>query len=173
MNDVLAKAKQVKLLLFDVDGVLTDGHLLFSDNGQQYKVFYTRDGHGMKMLQNSGVDIGIITGRNSQAVVYRMQELEIKHIYQNCDDKVSVFESLVSLLGISHEQTAYVGDDIVDLPIMRKAGLSIAVLDAHPLVKQYAHWQTRNPGGRGAARDACELIMQAQGTLDTQLKKYL
>ena len=173
MNDVLAKAKQVKLLLFDVDGVLTDGHLLFSDNGQQYKAFYTRDGHGMKMLQNSGVDIGIITGRSSQAVVHRMQELGIKHIYQNCDDKVPVFENLVSLLGISYEQTAYVGDDIVDLPVMRKAGLSIAVLDAHPLVKQYAHWQTHNPGGRGAARDVCELIMQAQGTLDTQLKKYL
>jgi 3-deoxy-D-manno-octulosonate 8-phosphate phosphatase (KDO 8-P phosphatase) len=173
MQDIMEKAAAIRLVIFDVDGVLTDGSLFLGDDGQEYKAFNSRDGHGMKMLQASGVDIGIITGRTSQVVKYRMDSLGIKHVYQGQQDKLPAFEALLNKLSISTEQVAYVGDDVVDLPILIRAGLAIAVQDAHPMVKQHCHWITPNPGGRAAARDVCELIMQAQGTLDSQLGHYL
>ncbi|MCW9023597.1 MAG: 3-deoxy-manno-octulosonate-8-phosphatase KdsC [Gammaproteobacteria bacterium] len=173
MKDIQEKAAQVKLVVFDVDGVLTDGTLFVGDDGQEYKAFHSRDGLGMKMLQRSGVEIGIITARTSKVVVHRMENLGIKHVYQGKQDKLPAFEELVTKLGLSFEQTAYVGDDIVDLPVLRKAGLAIAVQDAHPVAKQHAHWQTPHGGGRGAARDVCELIMEAQNTLDTQIQYFL
>ncbi|UCE88775.1 MAG: 3-deoxy-manno-octulosonate-8-phosphatase KdsC [Pseudomonadota bacterium] len=173
MKDVLAKAAQIKLVLFDVDGVLTDGSLFIGDDGQEYKAFHSRDGHGMKMLQASGVEIGIITGRTSQVVEHRMASLGIQHVFQGRLEKLPAYEELIAALGLSVEQTAFVGDDVVDLPVMRRVGLAIAVQDAHPLVKQHAHWQTPHAGGRGAGRDVCELIMEAQGTLEQQMQKYL
>lgn len=173
MKDILARAAQIKLVVFDVDGVLTDGSLFVGDDGQEYKAFHSRDGLGMKMLKNSGVEIGIITARTSEVVRHRMQNLDIQHVYQGQLEKLPAFEELVSKLGLSLEQTAYVGDDVVDLPVLRRAGLAIAVQDAHPLAKQHAHWQTPHGGGRGAARDVCELIMEAQNTLDAQLEKFL
>ena len=127
----------------------------------------------MKMLQASGVDIAIITGRTSQVVKHRMDSLGIQHVYQGQVEKLPAFEKLIAKLGLSAEQVAYVGDDIVDLPIMTRVGLAIAVQDAHALVKQHAHWTTATGGGRGAARDVCELIMEAQNTLQGQLKPYL
>ena len=173
MKDILSKAALIKLVVFDVDGVLTDGSLFLGDDGQEYKAFHSRDGHGMKMLQHSGVDIAIITGRSSEVVKHRMRNLGVRHLYQGQQDKVPAYRALLAQLGLTAEQTAYVGDDVVDLPVMRQVGLAIAVQDAHPLVKQHAHWQTPHAGGRGAARDVCELIMEAQGTLQTQLQKYL
>ena len=173
MKDILARAAQIKLVIFDVDGVLTDGSLFVGDDGQEYKAFHSRDGFGMKLLKNSGVDIGIITARTSEVVKHRMENLGIEHVYQGQLEKLPAFEKLVAKLGLSLEQTAYVGDDVVDLPVLRRAGLAIAVQDAHPLAKQHAHWQTPHGGGRGAARDVCELIMEAQNTLDAQLTKYL
>ncbi|MDH5191935.1 MAG: 3-deoxy-manno-octulosonate-8-phosphatase KdsC [Gammaproteobacteria bacterium] len=173
MQDILEKAKQIKLVVFDVDGVLTDGSLFFGDDGQEYKAFNSRDGHGMKMLRETGVEIGIITGRQSDVVKHRMQNLGIEHVYQGKLEKLPAFEELIEKLGVTQEQVAYVGDDVVDLPVMLKVGLAIAVQDAHALVKQHAHWTTPAGGGRGAARDVCELIMQAQNTLDKQLRKYL
>jgi len=173
MQDIMEKAANVRLVIFDVDGVLTDGSLFIGDDGQEYKAFNSRDGHGMKMLQASGVDIGIITGRTSQVVKYRMDSLGIKHVYQGQLDKLPAFEELIQKQGITAEQVAYVGDDVVDLPILIRVGLAIAVQDAHPLVKQHSHWITPNAGGRAAARDVCELIMQAQGTLESQLNHYL
>jgi 3-deoxy-D-manno-octulosonate 8-phosphate phosphatase (KDO 8-P phosphatase) len=173
MQDILDKAAQIKLVVFDVDGVLTDGGLFFGDDGQEYKAFYSRDGLGMKLLQDSGVEIGIITARTSQVVLHRMENLGIKHVYQGRLDKIAAFEDLVSQLKLRNEQTAYVGDDVVDLPVLRRAGLAIATEDAHPLVKQHAHWQTPHRGGRGAARDVCELIMEAQGTLEAQFNRFL
>ncbi len=173
MQDILEKATAIKLVVFDVDGVLTDGSLFLGDDGQEYKAFHSRDGHGMKMLQASGVDIAIITGRTSRVVQHRMDNLGIRHIYQGQLDKLPAFEDLVSKLGISPDHAAYAGDDVVDLPVMRRAGLAVAVQDAHPLVKEHAHWCTPNGGGRGAARDLCELIMRAQGTLNGQLAPYL
>lgn len=173
MKNILDKAAKIKLLVFDVDGVLTDGSLIIGDDGKEYKAFYSKDGLGMKMLQQTGVKIAIITARTSNVVLHRMQNLGIKHIYQGQLEKLPAFEQILKKLGISAEQAAYVGDDVIDLPVMLRAGLAITVQDAHPLVKQHAHWQTPQCGGRGAARDVCELIMQAQGSLEAQLQKYL
>ncbi len=173
MQDIIEKAREVRLVIFDVDGVLTDGSLFFGDDGQEYKAFHSRDGHGMKMLQKSGVPIGIITGRTSKVVEHRMNNLGIEHVYQGKLDKLPAFEELCAKLGVTPEQVAYVGDDVVDLPILRRVGLAVAVQDAHPLVKQHAHWTSEHGGGRGAARDLCELILSAQGNLDDALAPYL
>ncbi|MDX1251625.1 MAG: 3-deoxy-manno-octulosonate-8-phosphatase KdsC [Gammaproteobacteria bacterium] len=173
MQDILEKASHIKLVIFDVDGVLTDGSLYIDANGRELKVFHSRDGHGMKMLQNSGVDIAVITARTSEAVVHRMTSLNVKHVYQGQQDKLAAFSALLDKVGLGPHQVAYVGDDVIDLPVMLRVGLAIAVQDAHLLVKKHAHWQTPNPGGRGAARDVCELIMEAQGTLEGQLGRYL
>lgn len=173
MKDILEKAAKIKLLVFDVDGVLTDGSLIVGDDGEEYKAFYSKDGLGMKMLQQTGVKIAVITARTSNVVTHRMQSLGIKHIYQGQLEKLPAFEKILNELDLSEEQAAYVGDDVIDLPIMLRTGLAVTVADAHPLVKQHAHWQTPQCGGRGAARDVCELIMQAQGTLETQFQKYL
>ncbi|MGD8407337.1 MAG: 3-deoxy-manno-octulosonate-8-phosphatase KdsC [Thiohalophilus sp.] len=173
MKDIFDRAAQIKLVVFDVDGVLTDGSLFIGDDGQEYKAFHSRDGFGMKLLKESGVEIAVITARTSEVVRHRMENLGVKHVYQGRLEKLPAFEELVAKLGLSFEQTAYVGDDVVDLPVLRRAGLAIAVQDAHPLAKQHAHWQTPHGGGHGAARDVCELIMEAQNTLDTQLSKYL
>lgn len=173
MQDVLEKAKQIKLVVFDVDGVLTDGSLYLGDDGLEYKAFYSRDGHGMKMLQATGVEIAIITGRTSKVVEVRMASLGIQQVYQGRLDKLAAYEDLLAKRGWEHCHVAFVGDDIVDLPVMLRVGLAIAVQDGHPLVKQHAHWQTPSSGGRGAARDVCELIMEAQGHLEDQVRKYL
>jgi 3-deoxy-D-manno-octulosonate 8-phosphate phosphatase (KDO 8-P phosphatase) len=173
MKDIHDKAQHIRLVIFDVDGVLTDGSLYLGDDGQEYKAFNSRDGHGMKMLQYHGVAIGIITGRTSEVVRIRMENLGIEHVYQGKQQKLPAYEELRDKLGLQDTQIAYVGDDVVDLPIMRRAGLAIAVQDAHPLVIQHAHWQTPHAGGRGAGRDVCEMIMEAQGKLQAAMEYYL
>lgn len=171
--EALAKARQTKLLLFDVDGVLTDGRLFLGDDGQEYKAFNSRDGHGIKMLIRSGVEVGIITGRTSKVVEHRVADLGIKHVYQGCADKLPVYQGLIKKLGLGAEQTAYMGDDVVDLPIMLQAGMAITVQDGHHLVKQHAHWITPSLGGMGAGRELCEVIMSAQGTYTREMLRYL
>ncbi len=173
MQDILERAEQIKLVIFDVDGVLTDGSLFFSDSGEEMKAFNSRDGHGMKMLRESGVEVAIITGRTSNVVTHRMENLGIKYVYQGQHEKLPAFLELIERLDVTAEQVAYVGDDVVDLPIMRRVGLAVAVQDAHSWVKKHAHWQTPSCGGRGAARDICELIMEAQGSLESALRRYL
>ncbi len=173
MQDILEKASRIKLVVFDVDGVLTDGSLYIDAEGRELKVFHSRDGHGMKMLQNSGVDIAVITARTSEAVAHRMDSLNIKHVYQGQQDKLTAFTVLLEKLALDAQHVAYVGDDVIDLPVMQRVGLAIAVQDAHYLVKKHAHWQTPSVGGRGAARDVCEMVMEAQGTLEAQLDRYL
>jgi len=173
LTEIKTRAAAIKLVIFDVDGVLTNGTLFYGDDGQEYKAFHSRDGHGMKMLQASGVDIGIITGRSSEVVKHRVQNLDIKHVYQGQIDKLPAFERLRNKLKLSPEQIACVGDDVVDLPIMLRVGLAITVQDGHDMVKQHAHWITRLGGGQGAAREVCELIMDAQGTLESAILKYL
>ncbi len=173
MQDILEKASHIKLVIFDVDGVLTDGSLYIDAEGRELKVFHSRDGHGMKMLQNSGVDIAVITARTSEAVAHRMTSLNIKHVYQGQQDKLAAFTVLLEKLALDAQHVAYVGDDVIDLPVMQRVGLAIAVQDAHYLVKKHAHWQTPSVGGRGAARDVCEMVMEAQGTLEAQLDRYL
>ena len=173
MQDILERASHIKLVIFDVDGVLTDGGLIMDKDGHEYKKFNSRDGHGMKMLQWNGVDIAIITGRSSDVVSHRMEGLGIKHVYQGQRDKRVAFYKLIEDLSLQPEQVAYVGDDVIDLPVLRKVGLAVAVQDAHELVKRHAHWQTPSCGGRGAARDVCDLIMEAQGTYEAEMAKYL
>jgi 3-deoxy-D-manno-octulosonate 8-phosphate phosphatase (KDO 8-P phosphatase) len=173
MKDILDKASRIRLVIFDVDGVLTDGSLFLGDDGQEYKAFNSRDGHGIKMLKKYGTEVAIITGRTSQVVEHRMANLGIEHLYQGKLDKLPAYEELAAKLGIPASETAYVGDDVVDLPVMRRVGLAIAVQDAHPLVRAHSHWQTPSPGGRGAARDVCELLMEAKGVLQAELNRYL
>lgn len=169
----LERAEPIRLVIFDVDGVLTDGCLYLGNGGEELKAFNIKDGLGMKLLLNSGVEIGIITGRSSQLVADRMDSLGIRHVYQGQKEKLPAYEKLKAELGLQDKQIAYVGDDLIDLPLMRRTGLSVAVADAYPLVKEYAHWQTSLPGGQGAAREVCELIMEAQGTLDAALQPFL
>ena len=172
MQDLQERAAQVRMVIFDVDGVLTDGRLFIGDDGQEYKAFNSKDGHGMRMLLDSGVDIGIITGRTSEVVRIRMESLGIRHVFQGRREKLPAYDELKAAVGLSDEQIAFVGDDVVDLPVMRRAGFAVAVQDAHALVKQHAHWITPSEGGRGAARDVCELVMGAQGVLAAALAKY-
>jgi 3-deoxy-D-manno-octulosonate 8-phosphate phosphatase (KDO 8-P phosphatase) len=173
MQDILLKAAQIRLVVFDVDGVLTDGRLYLGNDGNEFKAFHSRDGHGMKMLLDEGVEIAVISGRSSTAVEQRMADLGIHHVYLGSQDKLAVFETLLKAQTLVAEQVAYVGDDIIDLPVMRRAGLAIAVQDADPFVKRHAHWQTPSSGGCGAARDVCELILEARGRLDKARAKYL
>lgn len=171
--DPKERARAIELVIFDVDGVLTDGSLFLGDDGQEYKAFNSRDGHGMVMLRESGVTLAVITGRQSEVVRIRMESLGIEHVYQGRRDKLPAYEALKERVGVSDAQVAYVGDDVVDLPVMRRAGLAIAVADAHPLVLEHAHWQTQAAGGRGAARDVCELLLEAQGKLEGLYARYL
>ena len=173
MQDILAKARDIKLVIFDVDGVLTDGSLFYGDDGQEYKAFHSRDGHGMKMLQKSGVDVAIITGRTSQVVKHRANNLHIDHVYQGQLEKLPAFKTLLEKLKLLPEEVAYVGDDVVDLPVMIRVGLAITVSDGHELAKKHAHWVTQNRGGHGAAREICEFIMNAQGTWDQMIQEYI
>jgi len=167
------RAARVRLLLFDVDGVLTDGRLFLGDDGQEYKAFHSRDGHGIRMLQEAGVEVGVITGRSSQVVAHRVADLNIEHVYQGRREKLPAYHELAERLGLADDQVGFVGDDVVDLPIMLRVGLAVAVADAHPLVRRHAHWVTPTAGGRGAARDVCELILHAQGRYDGAMQRYL
>lgn len=168
----IARASVVKVLIFDVDGVLTDGGLFFGDDGQEYKAFNSRDGHGIKMLQDSGVETAILTGRSSQVVLHRARNLGITRIIQGAHDKLSAYEAMLAETGLHPEQTAYLGDDLVDLPVLRRCGLACTVPDAPPEVLARVHYVTTAPAGRGAAREVCEFIMRAQGTWATQLARY-
>jgi 3-deoxy-D-manno-octulosonate 8-phosphate phosphatase (KDO 8-P phosphatase) len=173
MNEVLERARKIKLIVFDVDGVMTDGRLILGDDGLEYKAFNTQDGLGMKLLKASGVDMAIITGRTSNVVTKRAESTGIGHFYQGVEDKLEAFLDLTKKAGLNHEQCAFMGDDVVDLPPMRRCGLALTVPAAPALVKQYAHYETTREAGRGAVREVCELIMQAQGTLDAQMAQYL
>jgi 3-deoxy-D-manno-octulosonate 8-phosphate phosphatase (KDO 8-P phosphatase) len=170
---LLQKARQIKLVIFDVDGVLTGGQLYFDAHGEALKIFCVQDGMGMKLLQQSGVKIAIISSRQSAIVAQRMSELGIEHVYQGRHDKRAALAELLAQLSYTLEQVAYVGDDLPDLPLIRRVGLGIAVANARPLLLQQAAWQTTAAGGNGAAREVCELIMAAQGTLEKAHAGYL
>ena len=161
----MARAARIRLVVFDVDGVLTDGKLYFDEEGREYKAFHARDGHGLKLLRSTGVLTGVISGRKSASVARRMESLGIEHVFQGVEDKVPVLLALCEQLGLVLEDVAYVGDDLLDLGVMRRVGLGIAVADAHFTLLEAVHWQTRCCGGYGAAREVCDLIMGVQGTL--------
>jgi len=167
------RAKSVKLFAFDIDGIMTDGGLYLSDSGEELKRFNTLDGHGLKMLKASGVIPAIITGRTSRCVALRAQNLGITHLYQGVENKLAAMQELLGKLGLSMEQAAYMGDDVVDLPVMRRVALAASVPEAPQLVLDHAHYVTRRQGGHGAVREVCEMVMSAQNTLDAQLAPYL
>ena len=172
-KNILIRAEQIELAIFDVDGVLTNGSLILGESGNEYKVFHSRDGLGLIMLRDSGCHLAVISGRSSKIVSERMTSLGIDYVYQDQNDKGKALEDLLDKLKIGAKATAYVGDDLIDLPAMRRVGLAIAVADAHPLVIEHAHWVTNENGGQGAAREVCELIMHARGTLDSQTQHFL
>jgi 3-deoxy-D-manno-octulosonate 8-phosphate phosphatase (KDO 8-P phosphatase) len=173
MIQVGDRAKNIKLIVFDVDGVMTDGSLYLCDDGQEYKAFNSHDGLGMKMLKASGVEMAIITGRTSNVVVKRAENTGVAHFYQGIEDKLEALEHLAQKLGLELSQCAFMGDDVLDLPPMRRSGLALSVPAAPPVVKQHAHYVTAREGGRGAIREVVELIMQAQGTYDAQMARFL
>lgn len=173
VENTIEKAKNIKLLILDVDGVLTDGRLFFDNDGNEYKSFHARDGHGMKILKQTGIIIAVISGRKSNMVALRLKNLGIEHVYQGHENKRSAYLEILEKTGLSSEQTAYVGDDLLDLPIMIQVGFAIAVNDANFAVKEHADWCTSLPGGQGAVREVCDFIMRAQGSFDAVLNGYL
>lgn len=164
---------KVRHLVLDVDGVLTDGKLYFDNSGNELKTFNTLDGHGIKMLQQSGVAVAIITGRRSSVVERRAHDLGITRLIQGREDKFSALQELFATEEYQLQNIAYVGDDYPDLQVMTRVGCPIAVPNAAPPVRQIALWTTRNRGGEGAVREVCDRIMQAQGTFDAALAPYL
>lgn len=167
------RARRIKMAVFDVDGVLTNGGLMLGDDGLEYKIFHSQDGLGMKMLKNTGIRMAYITGRKSNVVVKRAENTGVQIIYQGIDDKLEAFTDLLEKQGVSAEDCLFMGDDVIDIPPMRRAGLAVTVPHAMPLVKEYAHYTTERQAGLGAVREVCELLMRAQGTFDAQMAPYL
>jgi len=172
-RDALERARRVRILIFDVDGVLTDGRLWYGPSGESLKAFSVLDGHGIKMLMHSGVEVALLSGRSSAAVSVRAAELGIRHALQGIEDKVAAFGALLSGLGLGTDSAGFMGDELVDLPVLRRCGFACAPASARDLVLRHAHFVAAAPAGAGAARQACEFVMQAQGTLDAVLAKYL
>ena len=163
---------RVRLLLLDVDGVLTDGRILIDDRGNETKAFDVTDGHGIKLLQRAGVDVGLVTGRRSRVVEYRARELGIREVHQGVKDKLSVVREILERRGLGPEEVGYVGDDVVDLPVLLQVGLAVAVADAVPELRDRVHWVTGRAGGRGAVREVCDAILRARGEWDAVTRRY-
>lgn len=168
----LARAKQVELLLLDVDGVLTDGTIIYTHDGGESKGFNTQDGFGLRILQEAGVAVGLITARTSEAVSRRAKDLKLAHVYQGRGDKRIVFEEILKKTGLRPPQTAYMGDDWLDLPLLNLVGLAAAPQNAVPEVKQHVHFISERKGGQGAVRELCDLILEAKGKLATLFAEY-
>lgn len=164
--------ENIKLLLLDVDGVLTDGRIIYDNNGVESKAFHVRDGHGLKMLQRSGIKVGIITGRESKVVAHRAQELGIEIVYQGAKNKMIPYEEILAKTGLNDSQVAYAGDDLVDLPILRRVGCAFTVADAVSDIKPYVNYITTLPGGCGAVREICDLLLRQSGQWDEITSRY-
>jgi 3-deoxy-D-manno-octulosonate 8-phosphate phosphatase (KDO 8-P phosphatase) len=172
MQDIYDRARKIRVAAFDVDGVLTDGTLYYSDAGTEMKAFNVQDGHGMKMLKDSSVTVAIISSRSSGALQARARNLGIELLFQGVADKLAAFQELLGRCGVGPEACSYTGDDLVDLPVLRRCGLAVAVPDAPAIVRQHAHYVTRAAGGRGAVRELSELILHAQGSLAARIAEY-
>jgi 3-deoxy-D-manno-octulosonate 8-phosphate phosphatase (KDO 8-P phosphatase) len=162
----------IELVIFDVDGVLTDGRIVLDDNGVEYKFFDVKDGHGMKLLQRAGVKAALLTGRESRVVAHRAEELGVTIVHQGAKKKMAPYEQIIADLGLTDRQVAYAGDDLVDLPVMRRVGLAMAPADAIAEVRAAADLVTKAAAGRGAAREMCEFILKGQGRWDEVVKRY-
>lgn len=170
--DAHHRAAHIRLVAFDIDGVMTDGRLYFLPDGQEIKAFNTLDGHGLKALMNAKIEVAIITGRTSDSVVARARNLGISELHQGVEDKLSLFNTLRESRGLSWAECAFMGDDLPDLPCMLSCGFSCAPANAYPLVQQKAVWVTRSRGGEGAVRECCDFILDAQSKLEDSLAPY-
>ena len=171
--DALERARRVKLMLFDVDGVLTDGNLWYSPSGEEIKSFHSFDGLGLKLLAESGVHLALLSGRNSPAVAIRAAELGVEHVLQGIEDKRASYEALLGRLGFAPHDAGFMGDDLVDVPVLLRCGFACTVHEAPEDVRKRVHYVATTPAGAGAAREVCEYVMRAQGTLKRVLGRYL
>ncbi len=173
LSNVMDRARRVRVAAFDVDGILTDGRLYYTDGGEEIKAFNVQDGHGIKMLRESGVAVAVITSRSSRVVEIRAHDLGIEWLFQGVANKLDTMNNLLGRLGLDMQAAGYMGDDVIDLPVLRRCGFAASVPDAPAIVRDHAHYVTRVAGGCGAVREFAELVMRAQGTLDAQLAAYL
>ncbi|MGA3114235.1 MAG: HAD hydrolase family protein [Syntrophobacteraceae bacterium] len=163
----------VRMMIFDVDGVLTDGRVIYMDDGSEIKEFDVQDGHGIKLLQRAGIEVALISGRACRAVEHRASGLGIARVYQGSKVKTEPYEQLLAETGLKEYETGFMGDDLIDIPVMRRAGFAVAVPNGAPHIFPYAHYITRASGGRGAAREVCEMILQVQGLWESVMERYL
>jgi 3-deoxy-D-manno-octulosonate 8-phosphate phosphatase (KDO 8-P phosphatase) len=170
--EVLKKIMGVRLLIVDVDGVMTDGRIIYNDDGRQLKFFDVKDGHGIKLFMRAGLEVAIITSRESGVVLHRANDLGIKILFQGALDKVKAFEEIITTKGISPEDVSYIGDDLVDIPLLKRVGFSVAVVDAVREVKDCVDYVTERQGGYGAVREVCELILRLQGRWESVTERY-
>lgn len=173
LDEALRRARALKLMIFDVDGVMTDGMLYYSERGEELKAFNIQDGHGIKLLRQYGVEVALITARNSRAVELRAANLGIAHLYQGTEDKRAAYAALLAKLGLGAAQSGYMGDDLLDLPLLTRCGFAATVPAAPQALKSRAHYVTRAQGGHGAVREVCELVLRAQGTLERAIDAHL
>ncbi|MEN6376128.1 MAG: HAD-IIIA family hydrolase [Smithella sp.] len=166
------KLKNIKILIMDVDGVMTDGRIIMDDTGREIKNFNVRDGHGIKLIQRYGIEVALLTGRKSEVVKHRAHDLEIKEVYQKIYNKKEVFIEILQKNKLTSSEAAFIGDDIVDIPVLKEAGFSAAVADALDIVKKTVDYVTKNKGGCGAVREVCEMLLQAQGRWSEIAAKY-
>jgi len=166
------KMRAIRLLLLDVDGVMTDGKIIFDDDRKQTKAFDVKDGHGIKMLMRAGIDVALVTARESRVVEHRARELGIDLVFQKVTRKVEALQEIIRVKGVAEEEIAYVGDDLIDLPILRRVGLSVAVADGVDEVRQSVDYVTEKRGGNGAVREVCDLILKVQGKWDAVTERY-
>ena len=166
------KLKDIQLLLLDVDGVLTDGSIIYDDEASEIKVFNVKDGFGLKLVMSAGIKVGLVTGRTSKALYRRCRDLGIRYIYDGVQQKAELLDKIVAETGVGADNAAFIGDDLPDLPLMRRIGLSIAVADAHELVRHYSDWVTAAPGGRGAVREVCDAMLKARGDWEKLMEQF-
>jgi len=162
----------LKGLIMDVDGVLTDGKIIINDRREESKHFHVRDGHGLKLLKRAGFRLALLTGRQSQVVEHRAQELGIETIFQQVHDKIAVYQQIKTIFSLNDEEICYVGDDLVDIPVLKKVGFPATVADGIPELDDFVHWRSQHPGGGGAIRELCELILRTQGSWDQLTRRY-
>ncbi len=172
-DEIKERAKKIKLVLMDVDGVMTDGKIVFASNGVEAKQFDAKDGVGIKLAQRVGIKIGLITGRTSEAVSRRAQELDIEEVHQGQRQKIIVYDEILKRLSLKDEDICFIGDDVVDIPIMKRVGLPVAVADAHTDILPFAIYRTSCRGGQGAIREVIDIVIRAQGKWEEMMKRYL
>lgn len=172
MQEIIARAQKIKLLILDVDGVLSDGRIYIDDNGIEAKAFHVHDGLGIKLLQQAGIIVAVISSRSTASVAIRMKNLGVTHVYQGQQQKLPAFNELLGILSLTAEEVAYLGDDLPDIPLLRRAGLGIAVANANTAVLPYTHWKTKAKGGKGAVREVSEFLLTAQSKWQDALAKY-